>query len=407
MAKTIPAGPPGQEKFPGEPACRPDFRRCCSWGPLWPWGIWAAPHLGPGRFCPRGERPPPPPQSSGTSQPAESAVSLRPARRGPHTRAHPGAYSHAGTPTPPPIPDDGSDGYLSSGVYIWQNKAFELFYGSTDDRPRPTPRPSPATSSCCRGDHGVTTWWCPTTRSSACRSASETTWAAPPSGRTSSDEFRKLHPRAPQVIPRGHLRPPWTTTKTSTCTSTPDTHWAPLGAYWAYTTFCEAQIRPPRPSPTSPCPRWRTLPATCTWPPGESCLAENPRPHRPVRAWLRLHHRALLRRGVLYRAVGDVRPGRGHGVLHGAVGGQPPGARHQPRRRLRPEAAAGEGLLRQRHRPVSGGQLQRGPRGGLPLLPREAPRLLPGETASPTCCFFNNVMSANTYSQIETMNGLF
>lgn len=35
-------------------------------------------------------------------------------------------------PTPPPLYDDGTDGYMSQGVYIWNNAAFELFYGSTD-----------------------------------------------------------------------------------------------------------------------------------------------------------------------------------------------------------------------------------------------------------------------------------
>lgn len=33
------------------------------------------------------------------------------------------------TPTPAPIPDNGEDGYLSEGLYIWNNMAFELFYG--------------------------------------------------------------------------------------------------------------------------------------------------------------------------------------------------------------------------------------------------------------------------------------
>lgn len=33
------------------------------------------------------------------------------------------------SPTPAPIPDNGQDGYLSEGIYIWNNMAFELFYG--------------------------------------------------------------------------------------------------------------------------------------------------------------------------------------------------------------------------------------------------------------------------------------
>ncbi len=33
------------------------------------------------------------------------------------------------SPTPAPIPDTGEDGYMSEGLYIWNNMAFELFYG--------------------------------------------------------------------------------------------------------------------------------------------------------------------------------------------------------------------------------------------------------------------------------------
>ena len=35
------------------------------------------------------------------------------------------------TTTVPPIPDDGSDGYLSHDLYIWNNAAWELFYGGS------------------------------------------------------------------------------------------------------------------------------------------------------------------------------------------------------------------------------------------------------------------------------------
>ena len=33
-------------------------------------------------------------------------------------------------PTPPPIYDDGTEGYMSSGILIYNNKGFEMFYGS-------------------------------------------------------------------------------------------------------------------------------------------------------------------------------------------------------------------------------------------------------------------------------------
>ena len=36
------------------------------------------------------------------------------------------------SPTPGPIPDNGQDGYLSEGIYIWNDMAFELFYGYND-----------------------------------------------------------------------------------------------------------------------------------------------------------------------------------------------------------------------------------------------------------------------------------
>lgn len=35
-------------------------------------------------------------------------------------------------PTPPPIYDDGTEGYMSSGILMYNNKGFELFYGSDD-----------------------------------------------------------------------------------------------------------------------------------------------------------------------------------------------------------------------------------------------------------------------------------
>lgn len=35
-------------------------------------------------------------------------------------------------PTPPPIYDDGTEGYMSSGICIYNNQGFEMFYGSDD-----------------------------------------------------------------------------------------------------------------------------------------------------------------------------------------------------------------------------------------------------------------------------------
>ena len=36
------------------------------------------------------------------------------------------------SPTPAPIPDNGQDGYLSGGIYVWNNMGFELFYGNNE-----------------------------------------------------------------------------------------------------------------------------------------------------------------------------------------------------------------------------------------------------------------------------------
>lgn len=53
----------------------------------------------------------------------------------PEPTAEPEAVPTA-IPTPGPIPDNGQDGTMNNGVYVWNNMAFELFFG-TDEAAEP------------------------------------------------------------------------------------------------------------------------------------------------------------------------------------------------------------------------------------------------------------------------------
>ncbi len=67
---------------------------------------------------------PPASSGAGNSQPPQQAQQTPAPAPTPTPEPTP-----APTPTPAPIPDNGEDGYLSEGLYIWNNMAFELFYG--------------------------------------------------------------------------------------------------------------------------------------------------------------------------------------------------------------------------------------------------------------------------------------
>lgn len=362
-------------------------------------GIWAARTWGQDDSAP-GETASPAPQSSGTSQPAGSAVSAQPAEA--PTPAPTSAPTPTPEPTPPPIPDDGSDGYLSGGVYIWQNKAFELFYGSTD-----------AAAAYAQAISGYQQQLPETTvynmvvpnhsefglperirNDMGCTSQRENL----------SDVFEN-YTEGSQVIPVD-IYDALDYHKDQYLYFNTDTHWAPLGAYWAYTAFCEAANQTAAPLSDFTVSTVEDFTGYLYVATGESCLAENP-DHIDLYEPGYNYTIELSYDGVSFTELsGMYAPDEGMGYSMVLWGDNP------LVRITNHDDASGRKLL-----------LVKDSYGNAiaPFLAanysevhvadfRSFPGKLPAycqENGITDVLFFNNVMSANTYSQIETMNGLF
>lgn len=361
-------------------------------------GIWAARTWGQNDSAP-GETASPAPQSSGTSQPAESAVSSARPTEAPTPAPTP---SPTPEPTPPPIPDDGSDGYLSSGVYIWQNKAFELFYGSTDA----AAAYAQAISGYQQQLPGTTVYNMVVPNHSefglperirddmGCTSQRENL----------SDVFAN-YTEGSQVIPVD-IYDALDYHKDQYLYFNTDTHWAPLGAYWAYTAFCEAADQTAAPLSDFTVSTVEDFTGYLYVATGESCLAENP-DHIDLYEPGFDYTIELSYDGVSFTELsGMYAPDEGMGYSMVLWGDNP------LVRITNHDDASGRKLL-----------LVKDSYGNAiaPFLAanysevhvadfRSFPGKLPAycqENGITDVLFFNNVMSANTYSQIETMNGLF
>lgn len=361
-------------------------------------GIWAARTWGQNDSAP-GETASPAPQSSGVSQPAESAVSSAQPTEAPTPAPTP---SPTPEPTPPPIPDDGSDGYLSSGVYIWQNKAFELFYGSTDA----AAAYAQAISGYQQLLPGTTVYNMVVPNHSefglperirddmGCTSQRENL----------SDVFAN-YTEGSQVIPVD-IYDALDYHKDQYLYFNTDTHWAPLGAYWAYTAFCEAANQTAAPLSDFTVSTVEDFTGYLYVATGESCLAENP-DHIDLYEPGYNYTIELSYDGVSFTELsGMYAPDEGMGYSMVLWGDNP------LVRITNHDDASGRKLL-----------LVKDSYGNAiaPYLAanysevhvadfRSFPGKLPAycqENGITDVLFFNNVMSANTYSQIETMNGLF
>lgn len=363
-------------------------------------GIWAARTWGQNDSAP-GETASPAPQSSGTSQPAESAGSSAQPAEAPTPAPIP-APTPTPEPTPPPIPDDGSDGYLSSGVYIWQNKAFELFYGSTDAAAAYAQAisgyqqqlPGTTVYNMVVPNHSVFGLPERIRNDMGCTSQRENL----------SDVFAN-YTEGSQVIPvdiYGALD----YHKDQYLYFNTDTHWAPLGAYWAYTAFCEAANQTAAPLSDFTVSTVEDFTGYLYVATGESCLAENP-DHIDLYEPGFDYTIELSYDGVSFTELsGMYAPDEGMGYSMVLWGDNP------LVRITNHDDASGRKLL-----------LVKDSYGNAiaPFLAanysevhvadfRSFPGKLPAycqENGITDVLFFNNVMSANTYSQIETMNGLF
>lgn len=361
-------------------------------------GIWAARTWGQNDSAP-GETASPAPQSSGTSQPAESAVSSARPTEAPTPAPTP---SPTPEPTPPPISDDGSDGYLSSGVYIWQNKAFELFYGSTDA----AAAYAQAISGYQQQLPGTTVYNMVVPNHSefglperirddmGCTSQRENL----------SDVFAN-YTEGSQVIPVD-IYDALDYHKDQYLYFNTDTHWAPLGAYWAYTAFCEAADQTAAPLSDFTVSTVEDFTGYLYAATGESCLAENP-DHIDLYEPGFDYTIELSYDGVSFTELsGMYAPDEGMGYSM-VLWGDNPLVRitnHDDtsgRKLLLVKDSYGNAIapfLAANYSEVHVADFRSFP-GKLPAYCQE--------NGITDVLFFNNVMSANTYSQIETMNGLF
>lgn len=137
------------------------------------------------------------------------------------------------TTTAPSIADSGEDGYMSEGLYIWDNKAFELFYGGTESAKEYAELissfkaylPNARVYNMVVPNHSEFGLPERLRDDLYCASQRETT-AAVYSSYTADIQAVDIY----DVL---NLH------KNEYLYYNTDTHWASLGAYYAYTKFCE------------------------------------------------------------------------------------------------------------------------------------------------------------------------
>lgn len=304
-------------------------------------------------------------------------------------------------PTPPPIPDDGTDGYLSSGIYIWNQKAFELFYGSTeaaqayaqaissyrehfsaDIRVYDMVVPNHSEFGLperIRDDQGCTSQ----------RENTSDVYNALSSGVEAVDIYDALNLHNDEYL-----------------YFNTDTHWATLGAFYAYQVFCQESGAPVVPLEAMKKTTVEGFTGYLAWATEESCLYGNPDSidlYEPSCSYTA---------GVSYDgetfttldSINSTDESMGYSMIiygdnplfkiinhDGATGRKLALVKDSYGNALAPFLAASFDEVHV-------------------IDFRSFPRNLPAyceENGITDVLFFNNVMSANTWSQIETMNSLF
>lgn len=173
-------------------------------------------------------------------------------------------------PTAPPIPDDGSDAYLSEGICIFDNKAFELFYGSDEMAARYAELISSFADQLdgmnvydmvvpnhsefglperVRNDYGC----------SSQRQNTQTVYDNLSDKVTPVDVYDVLNLHNNEYL---YLNT--------------DTHWGPLGAYYSYTKFCEVSGAETAALDSFEHESYDGYTGYLYYATGESCLEENP-----------------------------------------------------------------------------------------------------------------------------------
>ena len=137
-------------------------------------------------------------------------------------------------PTPPPIYDDGTEGYLSSDVLIYDDKAFELFYG-TDDIAQAY---AEMINACADQLSGVQVYNMVVPNHSAfgVPERVHAYYGTSDQRQNTSTIYEKLSDAVTSVDVYDVLN----MHNNENIFFNTDTHWTGLGAYYAYTAFCEA-----------------------------------------------------------------------------------------------------------------------------------------------------------------------
>ncbi len=287
-------------------------------------------------------------------------------------------------------------------MYIWQNKAFELFYGSTDA----AAAYAQAISGYQQLLPGTTVYnmVVPNHSEFGLPERIRNDMGCTSQRENLSDVFAN-YTEGSQVIPVD-IYDALDYHKDQYLYFNTDTHWAPLGAYWAYTAFCEAANQTAAPLSDFTVSTVEDFTGYLYVATGESCLAENP-DHIDLYEPGFDYTIELSYDGVSFTELsGMYAPDEGMGYSMVLWGDNP------LVRITNHDDASGRKLL-----------LVKDSYGNAiaPFLAanysevhvadfRSFPGKLPAycqENGITDVLFFNNVMSANTYSQIETMNGLF
>ena len=287
-------------------------------------------------------------------------------------------------------------------MYIWQNKAFELFYGSTDA----AAAYAQAISGYQQQLPGTTVYnmVVPNHSEFGLPERIRNDMGCTSQRENLSDVFAN-YTEGSQVIPVD-IYDALDYHKDQYLYFNTDTHWAPLGAYWAYTAFCEAANQTAAPLSDFTVSTVEDFTGYLYVATGESCLAENP-DHIDLYEPGFDYTIELSYDGVSFTELsGMYAPDEGMGYSMVLWGDNP------LVRITNHDDASGRKLL-----------LVKDSYGNAiaPFLAanysevhvadfRSFPGKLPAycqENGITDVLLFNNVMSANTYSQIETMNGLF
>lgn len=344
--------------------------------------------------------PPPsavPGAAPGMAEPASMPSSTAPPAAIPTPDPTPGPTP---APTPPPIPDDGSDGYLSEGLYIWKDQAFELFYGG-DDSARAYAAAVTSYGEKLAGKN-VYDLVVPNHSEFGLPKRIRNEMGCTSQRENTAQVYEALGPSVTAVDIYDALD----LHKDESLYFHTDTHWAPLGAYYAYAEFCRvsgveaAELTSFTKTSTEGFTGY--LYAVT----GETCLRENP-------DRIDLYEPGFAYTAFLSTDGSDFQELSGINSPDGSMGysmflwGDNPCVRivneesHTGRKLAFVKDSYGNAMA-----PFLAASFDEVHVVDFRSFPQNLAAYCE-EQGITDVLFLNNVMSANTYSQIETMNGLF